>query len=162
MQPVPSDEALPVTDRREWKPGQRFADMPTGKPNWPGIWAHLGWEVIEIEPGYSVLQWEPDENHSFLAGDGWIVHGGMVTTLLDTAIGQATWSLLNNDEVFLTADLHTEFYRPTRPGIVRAVGRVTHKTKKVTFATAELFDANGTLLAGLRGTNITLEAPTND
>lgn len=144
----------------QWTAGERFADMaPGGKPNYPGIWAHLGWEVIELEPGYSVLQWEPDSNHSFKAGDSWIVHGGMVTTLLDTAIGQATWSLLNKGEAFLTADLRTEFYRPTRPGLVRAVGHVVHKTKKLTFATADLFDAEERLLASLRGTNVTIEVP---
>ena len=144
----------------QWTPGERFADMaPGGKPNYPGIWAHLGWEVVELEPGYSVLQWEPDNNHSFKAGDRWIVHGGMVTTLLDTAIGQATWSLLNKGEAFLTADLRTEFYRPTVPGVVRAVGQVVHKTKKLTFATADLFDSDERLLATLRGTNVTIEVP---
>lgn len=143
-----------------WTAGERFADMlPRGRPDYPGIWAHLGWEVIELAPGYSVLQWEPDENHSFRAGDGWIVHGGMITTLLDTAIGQATWSLLNKGEAFLTADLRTEFYRPTRPGRVRAVGRVIHKTKKLTFARSELFDPEDRLLASLQGTNVTIEVP---
>ena len=73
-------------------------------------------------------------------------------------MGQATWSLLNDDEVFLTSDLRTEFYRPTHPGTVRAHGKVVHKTKRVTFAAAELFDANGKLLASCRGTNQTLTA----
>lgn len=73
-------------------------------------------------------------------------------------MGQATWSLLNVDEVFLTSELRTEFYRVTRPGRIRANGRVVHKTKRVTFAAAELFDADGKLLASCRGTNQTLPA----
>jgi len=142
----------------EWRVGERFADMPREGTPHPGIWQHLGWSVIEVGPGHSVLGWTPTEDHAFLAGDVWIVHGGMVTAMLDTAMGQATWSLLNNDEVFLTSDLRTEFYRPTNPGPVRAHGTVVHKTKRVTFASAELFDANGKLLASCRATNQTLTA----
>lgn len=85
------------------------------------------------------------------------MHGGMVTALLDTAMGSATWTLLNDHEVFLTADLRTEFYRPTVPGRVTAEGRVIHKTRRVTFASAELFDATGKLLASCRGTNLTID-----
>jgi uncharacterized protein (TIGR00369 family) len=103
-----------------------------------------------------VLEWEPDTDHAFPAGDGWIVHGGMVTALLDTAMGQASWTLLARDEVFLTADLRTEFYRPTSPGLVHATGWVVHKTKRVSFAAAELHDANGKLLASGRATNLTI------
>jgi uncharacterized protein (TIGR00369 family) len=142
----------------EWRAGERFADMPREGTPHPGIWQHVGWRVIEVGPGHSILGWTPTEDHAFLAGDTWIVHGGMVTAMLDTAMGQATWSLLNNDEVFLTSDLRTEFYRPTHPGPVTAHGKVVHKTSRVTFAAAELFDANGKLLASCRGTNQTLAA----
>ena len=102
------------------------------------------------------MEWDPTTNHSFRAGDNWIVHGGLVTAFLDTTMGGATWSLLNNDEVFLTADLRTEFYRPTFPGRVRAEGKVVHKTQRVTYAAAEMFDDQGKLLASCRATNITL------
>ena len=142
----------------EWRAGERFAAMPrTGSPH-PGIWQHLGWTIVEVKPGFSILGWSPTEDHSFLAGDMWIVHGGMVTALLDTAMGQATWSLLNDDEVFLTSDLRTEFYRVTTPGPIQARGRVVHKTRGVTFATADLFDEKDRLLASCRATNLTLAA----
>jgi len=72
-------------------------------------------------------------------------------------MGQSTWTLLANDEVFLTADLRTEFYRVTAPGLVRASGWVVHKTRRVVFAAAELHDANGKLLAGGRVTNMILK-----
>src|SRR2546426_12426094 len=80
----------------------------------------------------------------------------MVTAILDSAMGSATWSLLDRDEVYLTADLRTEFYRPTRPGRIRATGWVVRKTRRVTFAASELHDEAGTLLASSRGANITI------
>lgn len=147
-----------MIEPKTWEPGSRFAEMPTAGSPHPGIWQHLGWSVVEIHPGRSIMEWTPTENHSFRAGDVWIVHGGMVTAILDTAMGQATWSLLNEGEVFLTSDLRTEFYRPTTPGLVRAHGQVVHKTRRVTFAAAELYNADGKLLASCRATNQTLTA----
>lgn len=143
-----------------FRPGERFAEMTsehTPKPDEPGIWSHLAWRRTAVEPGKVEMEWEPTTDHAFPAGEGWIVHGGMVTAFLDTAMGGATWTLLDSDEVFLTADLRTEFYRPTFPGLIRAVGTVIHKTRRVTFAEAQLFDAAGKLLAGCRATNLTID-----
>ena len=147
-----------MKEPKTWEPGERFAEMPTSGSPHPGIWQHVGWSIVEIRPGFSILEWTPTRDHSFLAGDIWVVHGGMVTAILDTAMGQATWSLLNNGEVFLTSDLRTEFYRVTTPGLVRAHGHVVHKTRRVTFAAAELYDSEGKLLASCRATNQTLTA----
>jgi len=147
-----------VTDR--FRPGQRFeAQLAMDPEESRGIWAHLGWRRTELEPGRSAFEWEPTTDHAFpTVNGGWIVHGGMVTALLDSAMGAATWSLLDNDEVFLTADLRTEFYRPTLLQPVRATGWVVHKTRKISFCAAELHDAEGSLLASCRGTNVTIEA----
>jgi uncharacterized protein (TIGR00369 family) len=149
--------------RADFRPGERLADMDSWQqpaPGEPGIWNTLGWRRAELAAGRAVLEWEPKLDHAFPAGDGWIVHGGMVTAILDSAMGSATWSLLNRDEVYLTADLRTEFYRPTRPGRIRATGWVVRKTRRVTFAASELHDGEGTLLASCRATNITIDLRT--
>lgn len=140
--------------------GERYEEMKqwTEPPeDVPGIWNLLGWRRTEMEPGRVAMEWEPTQNHGFPAGNGWIIHGGMVTAILDTAMGNATWTLLNANEVFLTADLRTEFYRPTIPGLVRCRGWVTHKTRRVIFAAGELFDGAGKLLAAGRATNLSID-----
>ena len=145
----------------EFRAGQRFLDMQeTGDSREPrgGIWAFLGWRLADIGPGHATLEWDTTTDHAFPTGDDeWIVHGGMVTALLDTAMGQSTWTLLDRGEVFLTTSLHTEFYRAARPGRLRAEGRIVHKTRRVAFAVGELFDGDGKLLAGGRVTNMMLE-----
>ena len=149
--------------RADFRPGERLAEMRSWQqpaPGEPGIWNTLGWRRAELEAGLAVLEWEPNTDHAFAAGDSWIVHGGMVTAILDSAMGSATWSLLDRDEVYLTADLRTEFYRPTRPGRIRATGWVVRKTRRVTFAASELHDAEGMLLASCRATNITIDLAT--
>ena len=101
-----------------------------------------------------MIEWDATPDYCFHAPSGPIVHGGMVTTLLDTAMGGACWSTLAEDESFLTADLRVEFMRSSRPGTLRAEGRVVQRNRRVAFCSAELYDADGTLLASSRCTQI--------
>jgi uncharacterized protein (TIGR00369 family) len=117
----------------------------------PHIWNTLGYRGPE--PG--VIEWDATPEYCFHDGaGGHIVHGGMVTTLLDTAMGGACWSLLEEDESFLTADLRVEFMRSARPGTLRAEGSVVQRNRRVAFCAAELYDADGELLASSRCTQI--------
>ena len=120
----------------------------------PHIWLTLAYRSVRQGGGESVVEWDATPEYCFQAPAGAIVHGGMVTTLLDTAMGGACWSVLEEDESFLTADLRVEFLRSARPGTLRAEGRVVHRTRRVVFCEAELRDADGTLLAAARCTQI--------
>jgi uncharacterized protein (TIGR00369 family) len=116
----------------------------------PHIWNTLGYRGVE--PG--VIEWDATPEFCFHDGSGgFIVHGGMVTTLLDTAMGGACWSLLDESESFLTADLRTEFLRSARPGTLRAAGRVVQRNRRVAFCSADLFQ-NDVLVATSRCTQI--------
>lgn len=116
----------------------------------PHIWNTLGYRGTT--PG--VIEWDATPAYCFHDGSGgFIVHGGMVTTLLDTAMGGACWAVLEGDESFLTADLRTEFLQSARPGTLRAEGRVVRRNRRVAFCAADLFQ-NGTLLATSRCTQI--------
>jgi uncharacterized protein (TIGR00369 family) len=123
-------------------------------PPAPHIWRTLGYRGVEQEAGRTVIEWEATPDYCFHSPGGPIVHGGMVTTLLDTAMGGACWSVLEEEESFLTADLRVEFMRASRPGTLRAVGVVVRRNRRVAFCSAELFDAEGTLLASSRCTQI--------
>jgi uncharacterized protein (TIGR00369 family) len=125
-------------------------------PTAPHVWVTLGYRGIEQAEGGVVIEWDAPIEYCFHGSSGPIVHGGLVTTLLDTAMGGACHSLLENGETFLTADLHSEFLRPTRPGTLRASGRVVHRTKRMMFCAAELHDADGNHLASGRCTQVLL------
>jgi uncharacterized protein (TIGR00369 family) len=101
-----------------------------------------------------VLEWDATADYAFHTQSGPIIHGGLVATLLDTAMGGACRSVLGDGESFLTADLHVEFLRSSRPGTLRAEGKVVHRTKRVVFCAAELYDAAGEHLAGARCTQV--------
>ena len=101
-----------------------------------------------------MIEWDATADFCFPAPSGPIVHGGMVTTLLDTAMGGACWSVMEDGESFLTADLRVEFLRSARPGTLRAEGSVIQRNRRVAFCAAELYDAERTLLASSRCTQI--------
>ena len=124
-------------------------------PSAPHIWRTLGYRGVEQAEGKAVIEWEATPEYCFHDGrGGFIVHGGMVATLLDTAMGGACWSVLDDEESFLTADLHCEFLRSARPGVLRAEGRVVQRNRRVAFCAADLYDADGELLASSRCTQI--------
>jgi uncharacterized protein (TIGR00369 family) len=118
----------------------------------------LGLKIVERVDGVSVLTWDAPPEYGFPTASGQVIHGGMVTTLLDSAMGAACWSVLTPDEAFLTADLRVEFYRATRPGLLTARGSVIKRTSRLAFCAAELFDVDDRLLAGSRCTQTILPA----
>ena len=124
------------------------------RPNDPHIWRTLGYRRTAVEHGLMRVEWDASEDYCFPSGDDWIVHGGMVATLLDTAMGGACWSVLDPGETFLTADLRVEFFRAGRPGLLRAEGRVLHKTRRVAFCGGSLEDGDGVAIASARCTQI--------
>jgi uncharacterized protein (TIGR00369 family) len=125
------------------------ADLPS-----PHIWLTLGYRSLGQGEGEAEIEWYATPDYCFQTQSGPIVHGGMVTTLLDTAMGGACWSVLEEDESFLTADLRVEFMRSSRPGTLRAEGRVVQRNRRVAFCSADLYDGDGTLLASARCTQI--------
>jgi uncharacterized protein (TIGR00369 family) len=101
------------------------------------------------------IEWDASEDYTFPDGNGGsIVHGGLVGTVLDTAMGGACATVLEDGESFLTADLRVEFMRAARPGPLRAEGRVVRKTKRVVFCSAELYDREDNHLASARCTQV--------
>src|SRR3954467_9457287 len=99
-------------------PGERFADgqqmdeMRTGRH----LWTTLGYRRISWEPGQSEVAWNATEDYCFPTAERPVVQGGLVTALLDAAMGGATWMVLDRDQAFLTADLRVEFLRSSHPG----------------------------------------------
>jgi uncharacterized protein (TIGR00369 family) len=124
----------------------------------PHVWNTLGYHGVEQADGHAVIEWDAPPEYCFHAPSGPIVHGGMVAALLDTAMGGACWTLMAEDEDFLTADLRTEFHRSARPGILRAEGRVVQRNRRVVFCAAELFQ-DGQLIASARCTQIVRSDP---
>jgi uncharacterized protein (TIGR00369 family) len=75
------------------------------------------------------------------------VHGGILTTLLDSAMGCAVYSQLGAGLSYTTLELKVNFLRPVRmtTGRVRGEGKVVHLGGRVATGEAHLVDAYGEL-----------------
>lgn len=91
------------------------------------------------------------------ARDEWVssperqaVHGGVVSALLDTAADFALIGTIGSPVP--TIDLTVHYLRPVTAGTLTVKGRVLKPGRQIATADAELFDADGKLLATARGT----------
>ena len=140
-------------------PGDRFHDpraWGSSDLSGPHVWRTLDYRRVDWQPGSTTIEWQATADYCFPTADGPVVHGGLVTALLDSAMGGACWTVLNNDEVFLTADLRVEFLRVSRPELLRAVGAVIRRTRRVVFCSAEMRSVDNRLLATSRCTQVVL------
>ena len=152
-----------MTDRPSVPPGERFADIDDWdhrRMTSPHLWLTLGFRRLSWEPGATVVAWDASEAYCFPSAGGPILQGGLVTAILDAAMGGACWTVLDRDQAFLTADLRVEFLRSVRPETISAHGWVVRRTRRVVFCAAELHagEAKGELLATSRGTQVVLPA----
>ena len=104
--------------------------------------------------GYRLVRWEPDfaeillelgpEHHN----RGHVAHGGVLATLIDTACGFAgCWAPKGESRAAVTLSMTTQFLSPGRSGRLIATGRKVGGGRGVFFATAEIRDAGGAVVA---------------
>jgi len=117
----------------------------------------VGFAPTFISPGLVVFGFEPREEHYNALGT---VHGGIVTTILDTAMSCAVHSELERGVAYATVELKTSFVRPVTlgAGSFRAEGRVVHQGSRIATAEGKLLDEAGTLYATSSSTSMILAA----
>ena len=118
--------------------------------------ALLDLKLEHVERGKVTFAMVPREELYNLIGT---VHGGIITTLLDTALGSAVQSLLPSGRAATTMDLHTRFHRPVTTAVpkVFAEAHVVHAGRRTATSEAKLVDANGKVYATGTSTLLILE-----
>ena len=106
----------------------------------------LDFAPVLVEPGTVVFAFTPAEFHYNPIGT---VHGGVISTLCDSACGCAVHSLLPAGSYYTSLDLSVKFLRPvsTGTGPMTCEGTVTHLGGRSALAQARLTDADGRLYA---------------
>ena len=119
-------------------------------PDAPAITA-TGAKLVEIEPGRAVVHFEPGLVHCNALRR---VHGGVISTLLDTAIGYAVVSALPPGRGFSTLQLSVNFMRGILPGegTVTVESRLVRPGRRIIVAEAEMRSAAGKLCANASAT----------
>jgi uncharacterized protein (TIGR00369 family) len=112
----------------------------------PPVARLIGLEVEQVSEGLVTFAFEPAEFHyNPLA----TVHGGILTTVLDSAMGCAVHSRLRAGLSYTTLELKVSFLKPVRvtTGRIRGEGKVVHLGGRVATAEAHLVDDDGDLYA---------------
>ncbi|MBJ7451000.1 MAG: PaaI family thioesterase [Blastococcus sp.] len=99
-----------------------------------GFAARLGARVEAADDGSARIAFEVTDEHLNPAGT---LHGGVLATLVDTAMGTAVRSA-TDDDVPATSQLTVTYLRPGKPGPLTVTARVRTKGEHLTVCEAEV------------------------
>jgi uncharacterized protein (TIGR00369 family) len=121
----------------------------------PPITATLNFALVEAAPGFARLEAHPSEFTYNAIGS---VHGGVIATWADTAIGYSIQTHLPEGAGITTLDLQVRYLRAihSETGIVTIVATTDHVGRRTGTAKASITDAGGKLLATATSTCLVL------
>jgi len=121
------------------------------------FWRHLGIEVQDARAGWVRLHLAVRDELRNAVGAP--VHGGVLSTLVDAAVGAALGTLHEASAGGVgqtTLDLNVSFIAAAGEGDVFAEGRILRKGRTIAFGEATITDAAGRLVAAGRATYMIL------
>lgn len=120
--------------------------MATGDLPAPPIMQLLDVAGLEVEDGQVTVLLDPQEFHYNPLGT---MHGGIISTLLDTAAACSVHSTLPIGVGYTSLDLNVKFLRPITlaSGRLTCTGSVLQRGRRTALAESRLTDAAGRLTA---------------
>jgi uncharacterized protein (TIGR00369 family) len=115
----------------------------------PPFNTYLGGELLIKESGHAEVALELAPHHLNRRG---VTHGGVISSLLDSALGAAVISSIPSEWWCATTSLSTHFLDGAGAGRLIASGEVVRRGRSVAFARGEVRDAGGRLIATATGT----------
>jgi uncharacterized protein (TIGR00369 family) len=109
----------------------------------------LRFEYVLAEKGEATVAVELGEQHMSRADRA---HGGVLFSLLDSAMGQAVLSSLPAGRGCATLEMKINYFRPVQQGRMTALAHVLNVTRNTAYAEGEIRNAEGKMLAKASGT----------
>ena len=100
--------------------GERYSVFP--------LRTFLDFTIQEVSEGVAVAALDIDDRH--LNPNG-VIHGGVIFTLADTAMGKATMSVLREGQICASIELSVRYLRPINKGKLIATASVIKAGKSV-------------------------------
>lgn len=118
---------------------------------------HLCIRLLKMGHGEAEFEVTVDDPHLRTLG---LLHGGVVATLLDTAMGSAANSVAPPDHHVVTVQLGVNFIRAAEKGdSLVATGHVRHQGRKTIVSAGEVTNAKNDLIAMGTATFMILPVP---
>ncbi|WP_100500457.1 PaaI family thioesterase [Geodermatophilus chilensis] len=100
-----------------------------------GFAGRIGARVEDADDGGARIAFEVGDEHLNPAGT---LHGGVVATLVDSAMGSAVRTTTEDGEVPATSQLTVTYLRPGKPGALVVTGRVRTRGRHLTICEADV------------------------
>lgn len=110
---------------------------------------YLGVRTLGMCDGAFTIELDLEPRHMSRAARA---HGGVLFSLLDTALGRAVIEELPPGRGCATVEIKINYFRPVQSGRIRAAGRCVQRTKSLAYAEGDVTNAEGKLLARATGT----------
>ena len=113
----------------------------------PPMMALMGIRGVEVERGRVVIAVDPSEQHA--NHGGYVAHGGLAATLVDSAAWLALHSTMPPNSGCVTSQMSVNYLRPLRigSGDIYAEGRVLQRGRRTGTAEASVTDGEGRVYA---------------
>jgi len=98
-------------------------------------WEHIGIKEITLENGTSLLELPVKREITQSWGN---VHGGVIASLVDAAVGAALRSTLEEHEGGVTVEMKLNYLRPANGDILYAKGKIVQKGKSIVIGQATI------------------------
>ena len=118
--------------------------MRKTEPGMSPFWDYIGMEEQIIEEGYAELRINITPNLYQRRGS---VHGGVLATLVDGAVGSAVRSTLSEEQPSTTVELKVNYFRPAKGDYLIAKAKISHRGKRLVIGQAEIVNSDGSLVA---------------
>ena len=109
----------------------------------------IGYKFAAVEFGDVLVELEMNEHHAGFFG---LVHGGIICTIADAAMGFAHVSTLNEGEIGVTMEFKMNFFKAPSKGKLRAKGKVIQRSRKASYVECEVLDDEDELIAKANST----------
>nr|WP_306293886.1 PaaI family thioesterase [Leifsonia sp. NCR5] len=143
--PAPGVAVMPTMSGLDYLRSMLDGELPP-----PPITNLMSMRLTDVGPGTATFVCEPDESHYNPIGT---VHGGLVCTLLDSALGCAVQTTLPQGQGYTSIEIKVNYLRPVYAGAgpLTCVAHVTKPGSRVAFADGVVTDASGKAVATATG-----------
>lgn len=109
----------------------------------------MGYRVSSLREGGAVVELQTDDRHFNFSG---YTHGGVICTLMDTAMGMAALTMLEVEASSTTVEIKVNMLRPVWRANLRADARVVNNGRTLQLLECDVWDERDKLIAKAMGT----------
>ncbi|ACL20965.1 PaaI family thioesterase [Desulfitobacterium hafniense] len=108
------------------------------------IWKYLGMTIVTNEQGKKGVKITTTDKFKQAHGS---VHGGIIATVIDTAMGVAVNEAIGPDRYAVTVELKVNYLLPVVDSDIYAYAHLVKEGKRLFMGTVNVYDEDGKLVA---------------